>query len=88
MVGYRQRRLGSIEDIVLSLSARGLSHGDIGAQLADVYESEVSKATSSTIDDKAPEGMTEWQSRPWVRSGLQPSLSIPVRSWDAALRAD
>jgi len=30
-VAKRQRRLGSIEDIVLSLSARGMTHGDICA---------------------------------------------------------
>jgi len=29
--------LGAIEDVVLSLSARGLTHGDIAAHLADVY---------------------------------------------------
>jgi transposase-like protein len=32
VVKKRQRRLGSIEDIVLSLSARGMTHGDIAAR--------------------------------------------------------
>lgn len=64
IVAKRQRRLGSIEDIVLSLSARGMTHGDISAHLADVYGSEVSKTTISTITDKVLEGMTEWQNRP------------------------
>lgn len=64
IVRKRQRRLGSIEDIVLSLSARGMTHGDISAHLADVYGSDVSKTTISTITDKVLEGMTEWQSRP------------------------
>ncbi len=45
VVAKRQRRLGAIEDVVLSLSARGLTHGDIAAHLADVYGSEVSKTT-------------------------------------------
>jgi transposase-like protein len=36
IVKKRQRRLGSIEDVVLSLSARGMTPGDIAAQLADV----------------------------------------------------
>lgn len=35
VVANRQRRLGAIEDVVLSLSARGLTHGDIAAHLAD-----------------------------------------------------
>ena len=39
VVVKRQRRLGAIEDVVLSLSARGLTHGDISAHLADVYGS-------------------------------------------------
>jgi transposase-like protein len=63
-VAKRQRRLGSIEDIVLSLSARGMTHGDIAAHLADVYGSEVSKTTISTITDKVLDGMAEWQNRP------------------------
>lgn len=64
VVHKRQRRLGSIEDIVLSLSARGMTHGDISAHLADVYGSEVSKTTISTITDKVLDGMAEWQNRP------------------------
>jgi transposase-like protein len=64
IVKKRQRRLGSIEDVVLSLSARGMTHGDIGAHLADVYGSEVSKTTISTITDKVLDGMAEWQGRP------------------------
>ena len=64
VVAKRQRRLGSIEDIVLSLSARGMTHGDIAAHLADVYGSQVSKTTISTITDKVLDGMAEWQGRP------------------------
>ena len=64
IVAKRQRRLGSIEDIVLSLSARGMTHGDIAAHLADTYGSEVSKTTISTITDSVLDGMTEWQNRP------------------------
>jgi len=47
IVKKRQRRLGSIEDVVVSLSARGMTHGDIAAHLADVYGSQVSKTTIS-----------------------------------------
>ena len=41
-----------------------MTHGDISAHLADVYGSDVSKTTISTITDKVLEGMTEWQNRP------------------------
>lgn len=64
VVAKRQRRLGAIKDVVLSLSARGMTHGDIAAHLADVYGSEVSKTTISTITDKVLDSMGEWQNRP------------------------
>ena len=67
VVAKRQRRLGSIEDVVLSLSARGMTHGDIAAHLADVYGTEVSKTTISAITDKVLESMAEWQNRPLDR---------------------
>jgi transposase-like protein len=50
--------------MVLSLSAKGLTHGEISAHLADVYGTQVSKQTISTITDKVIDGMTEWQNRP------------------------
>jgi len=49
---------------VLSLSAKGLTTGEISAHLAEVYGAEVSRQTISTITDKVMEGMTEWQNRP------------------------
>ena len=60
----RQRRLSGVDEMVLSLSARGLTHGEISAHLAEVYGAEVSKTTISTITDKVIEGMAEWQNRP------------------------
>ena len=60
----RQRRLSGVEDMVLSLSAKGLTTGEISAHLAEVYGAEVSKQTISTITDKVMDGMAEWQNRP------------------------
>ena len=48
---------------MLSLSAKGLTHGEIAAHLAEVYGTEVSKQTISTITDKVMDGMAEWQNR-------------------------
>ncbi|MER5201523.1 IS256 family transposase, partial [Streptomyces sp. NPDC002884] len=62
-----QRRLTGVDEMVLSLSAKGLTHGEIAAHLAEVYGAEVSKQTISTITDKVMEGMTEWQNRPLDR---------------------
>jgi transposase-like protein len=64
IVKKRQRRLSGVDEMVLSLSARGLTHGEISAHLAEVYGAEVSKSTISTITDKVIEGMSEWQNRP------------------------
>ncbi len=64
LVKKRQRRLTGVDEMVLSLSARGLTHGDISAHLAEVYGASVSKTTISTITDKVMEGMSEWQNRP------------------------
>lgn len=62
IVRKRQRRLTGVDDMVLSLSAKGLTHGEIVAHLA-----EVSKQTISTITDKVMDGMAEWQNRPLDR---------------------
>jgi transposase-like protein len=64
IVRKRQRRLAGVEDMVISLSAKGLTTGEIAAHLAEVYGAEVSRQTISTITDKVIEGMTEWQNRP------------------------
>jgi putative transposase len=64
IVAKRQRRLTGVDDLVISLSAKGLTHGEISAHLAEVYGAEVSKQTISTITDRVLEGMGEWQNRP------------------------
>jgi putative transposase len=77
IVRKRQRRLSGVEDMVLSLSAKGLTTGEISAHLAELYGADVSRQTISTITDKVMEGMAEWQNRPldpcirssfWTRS--------------------
>ena len=39
----RQRRLSRLDGLVISLSAKGLTHGEICAHLAEVYGAQVSK---------------------------------------------
>lgn len=72
-VRKRQRRLGSIEDVALSLSAHGMTHGDISAHLADVYGSQVSGTTISMTTGEVLDGMAAWQGRP-----LDPAQSLVV----------
>jgi transposase-like protein len=64
IVAKRQRRVAGIDDLVVSLSAKGLTHGEICAHLAEIYGAEVSKQTISTITDRVMEGMGSWQNRP------------------------
>jgi putative transposase len=64
IVRKRQRRLCGLDGLVISLSAKGLTHGEICAHLAEVYGAAVSKQTISTITDRVIEGMSEWQNRP------------------------
>jgi len=64
LVAKRQRRLTGLDDLVISLSAKGLTHGEISAHLAEVYGAAVSKQTISTITDRVLDGLAQWQSRP------------------------
>jgi transposase-like protein len=64
IVPKRARRLGGVEDLVVSLSAKGLTHGEICAHLHEVYGAEVSKDRITTITDRVMDTLGEWQSRP------------------------
>jgi putative transposase len=64
IVAKRQKRLTGVDELVISLAAKGLTTGEIAAHLAEVYGAQVSRQTISTITDKVIEGMTEWQNRP------------------------
>src|SRR3954452_24273685 len=52
IVKKRQRRLGDVDEIVLSLYAKGLTTGEISAHFAEIYGASVSKETISRITDK------------------------------------
>ena len=64
LVPKRQRRLSGVDDLVISLSAKGLTHGEICAHLGEVYGAQVSKQTITAITDRVVEGLGEWQNRP------------------------
>lgn len=67
IVPKRRRRLDGIDEIVLSLTARGLTTGEVAAHFDQVYGATVSKDTISRITDKVLEDMAEWQNRPLDR---------------------
>jgi len=63
-VRKRQRRMGGIDSMVISLVAKGMTTGDVQAHLAEIYGTEVSRETISNITDSVMEKMAEWQGRP------------------------
>lgn len=64
IVAKRQRRFGGVDNLVILLTAKGLTTGGVCAHLAEVYGTEVSKETISTITDRVLDSFGEWQSRP------------------------
>jgi putative transposase len=64
IVKKRQRRLSEVDEIVLSLYARGLTTGEIAAHFSQIYGASVSKETISRITDKVIDEMTTWVTRP------------------------
>jgi putative transposase len=64
VVAKRQRRFGGIDDLVISLTAKGLTTGEVAAHLAEVYGAEVSKDHISTITDRVLDTLGDWQNRP------------------------
>lgn len=64
IVRKRQRRLNDVDEVVLSLYAKGLTTGEISAHFHDIYGASVSKETVSRITDRVVEEMHEWTSRP------------------------
>jgi transposase-like protein len=67
IVRKRQRRLTGIDEIVLSLTAKGLTTGEVAAHFADIYGASVSKDTVSKITDKVVGEMADWCNRPLER---------------------
>jgi len=59
-----QRRLSGLDQMIISLYAKGLTTGDIAAHLFDVYDQTVDRSTISRITDAIVEDMNSWQSRP------------------------
>jgi putative transposase len=63
VVKKRQRWLSGVDEIVLSLYAKGLTTGEISAHFERVYGASVSKETISRITDKVIEEMNDWAAR-------------------------
>lgn len=66
-VKKRQRRLNGVDSMVISLTAKGLTTGEVQAHLAETYGTDVSRETISKITDRVLDDLAEWQNRPLDR---------------------
>lgn len=66
-VRKNQRRLDGVDSMVISLTAKGLTTGEVEAHLAEVYSTSISRETISKITDRVLGEMAEWQTRPLER---------------------
>jgi transposase-like protein len=64
IVKKRQRRLGGVDTIVLSLVAKGLTTGEVSAHFEEIYGASLSKDTISRITDRVLSEMGDWAARP------------------------
>lgn len=64
LIPKRSRKVEAIEDMIISLYARGMTVRDIETQIREVYGYNISDATISNVTAKVQTLVTEWQSRP------------------------
>jgi putative transposase len=67
LVAKRQRRLAGLDDKILALYAGGMTVRDISAHLSDMYGTEISRDTISTVTDAVLEDVQAWRTRPLDR---------------------
>lgn len=64
LVPKRSRFVEGVEEIIISLYARGMSVRDIETQIREIYGLNVSDATISNVTSRVHTLVAEWQSRP------------------------
>jgi transposase-like protein len=64
IVPKRESMVEGIEEVIVSLYAKGMSVSDIESQIKDVYKFEVSSSTISRITSRVAEDVVAWQNRP------------------------
>jgi putative transposase len=89
IVRKRQRRLSDVDEMVLSLYAKGLTTGEISAYFAEIYGASISKEVISRITDKVVAEMADWASRPLdavYAAVFIDAISVKVRDGQVANR--
>lgn len=89
IVTKRQRRLGDVDTVVLSLYAKGLTTGEISAHFAEVYGALLSRDRISVLTDRVIEEMTDWCARPLlpVYAAIFPMPRSAPRHWLQSTRS-
>ena len=90
IVKKRQRRLNDVDEVVLSLYAKGLTTGEISAHFAQIYGASVSRETVSRITERVVGEMNEWSSRPLdpvYAAVFIDAIHVKVRDGQVANRA-
>ena len=64
LVPKRKSMVEGIENVIISLYAKGMSVNDIEQQIKEVYNFEISSSTISRITDRIVEDIAVWQNRP------------------------
>ena len=78
IVRKRQRRLTGVDEMVLSLYAKGLTTGEICAHFAEIYGAQVSKETISRPPTRCSRRCSPGRPARWMRSTPR---SSSTRSW-------
>jgi putative transposase len=64
LVPKRKNIADGVENIIISLYAKGMSVSDIEGQIKDLYNFDISTSAISRITDRVTQDVTAWQSRP------------------------
>ncbi|WP_026811328.1 IS256 family transposase [Arenibacter latericius] len=64
IVQKRRNMVDGIENVIVSLYAKGMSNSDIEEQLSEIYNFNVSSTTISRITDRITNDIVAWQNRP------------------------
>ncbi len=64
LIPKRKSMVEGIENVIISLYAKGMSVNDIEEQIKEVYNFDISGSTISRITDRISQDITNWQNRP------------------------
>ena len=64
IVPKRKNMIDGVENVIISLYAKGMSNRDIEDQMREIYGFDISSSTISRITDKVSDDIIAWQSRP------------------------